>query len=45
MRRAIAKRYEPSYICPLCEYLDKTELGIVNHLVNQHNDKDAWWND
>jgi len=31
MRRAIAKRHEPSYICPLCQYLDKTELGIENH--------------
>ena len=45
MRRKIAEAYQPSYICPICEYLDRTEQGIINHLINRHRDDEAWWND
>ena len=45
MRRKIAEAYEFSYICPLCEFLSKTEEGIISHLINHHKDEDAFWNE
>ena len=26
------------------EYLDKLEQGIIDHLVNKHQDEEAFWN-
>ena len=45
MRRKIAEAYMFSYICPLCQYLDKTEEGIIKHLIEKHEDKEAYWID
>ena len=45
MRRKIAEAHNPVYICPLCEYLDADEQGIIDHLVEKHEDNDAWWNE
>lgn len=45
MEKGIAKMCTLSYICPICEYLHATENGIITHLVDNHEDKEAWWLD
>lgn len=45
MRRKIAEAHNPCMICPLCTYLTREDKDLVEHLIQKHEDKEAYWND